>query len=251
MLKVRVIPCLLLQDGGLVKTENFKNPRYLGDPTNAVKIFNKKEVDELIFIDIQASKNKSEPNWEVIEDLASECFMPLGYGGGINSFEQIKRLIKIGVEKVIINQEALKNPDFITKAVDHFGTSTIVCAVDIKKNIWGKYEVFDHVKGKLTGLSPLDYIIKLEKLGVGEVFINNVNKEGTFGGIDLDIVETIVNKISMPLIICGGVSSLTDISLAAKSGVSAIAVGSMFVFQGPHRAVLISYPSPEDLKKIL
>jgi cyclase len=251
MLKVRIIPCLLIQDGGLVKTENFKNPRYLGDPTNAVKIFNEKEVDELILIDIQASRKKNELNWEVIEDLASECFMPLAYGGGINSFEQINRLISIGVEKVIINQEALKNPVFLSKAVNHFGTSTIVCAVDIKKNIWGKYEVYDHVKGKLTGLSPSDYIIKLQNLGVGEVFINNVNREGTFEGIDLDIVKSVVDKISIPLIICGGVSSLADISLAAKSGVSGISVGSMFVFQGPHRAVLISYPSLEDLKKIL
>ena len=251
MLKVRVIPCLLLQDGGLVKTENFKNPRYLGDPINAVKIFNKKEVDELIFIDIQASKNKTEPNWEIIKDLASECFMPLAYGGGISSLDQIRQLLKIGVEKVIINQEAIKNPSFITHAVEHFGSSTIVCAVDIKKNIWGKYEVYDHVKGILTGQSPLDYISKLDKLGVGEVFINNVNREGTFEGIDLDIVKSVINKISIPLIICGGVSSLADILLAAKSGVSGISVGSMFVFQGPHRAVLISYPSYEDFQKIL
>jgi cyclase len=209
------------------------------------------EVDELIVIDIHASKKNAEPNWDVIEDLASECFMPLGYGGGINSLEQIKRLIKIGVEKVIINQEALKNPNFISQAVEYFGSSTIVCAVDIKKNIWGKYEVFDHVKGKLTGFSPLDYISKLDNLGVGEVFINNVNREGSFGGIDLDIVKSIVNKISVPLIICGGVSSLDDISLAAKCGVSGISVGSLFVFQGPHRAVLISYPSFDDLKKII
>lgn len=251
MLKIRVIPCLLLQDGGLVKTENFKKPRYLGDPTNAVKIFNKKEVDELIFIDIEASKKNREPNWEVIEDLASECFMPLGYGGGITSLEQIERLLKIGVEKVIINHHALKNPEFITSAAEHFGTSTIVCAVDIKKNLWGKYEVFDHVKGKLTGLSPLEYVTKLEELGAGEIFINNVDREGSFKGFDLDYTRSIAHKVSVPVIICGGAASIQDIGLASKSGVSAVAAGSLFVFQGPHRAVLISYPSPEDLKKIL
>lgn len=251
MLKTRVIPCLLLKNEGLVKTKKFKDPKYIGDPTNAVKIFNKKEVDELIFIDIEASKKNQEPNWEIIEDLASECFMPLAYGGGIKSLEQIEYLLKIGVEKVVINSQGLKTPDFVKKAVQYFGSSTIVCGVDIKKNFWGKYMVFDHIKVSITDVSAVEYVKSIEKLGAGEIFINNVDREGTYLGFDLDIIKTLTSAVSIPVIACGGASQLSDIGLAAEAGASAVAVGSVFVFQGPHRAVLISYPDQKELKNII
>lgn len=251
MLKTRVIPCLLLKDEGLVKTQNFKNPKYIGDPVNAVKIFNKKEVDELIFIDINASKNNHEPCWPIIEDLASECFMPLAYGGGIQRLDQIERLLKIGVEKVVINTHALRDIDFIKNAVNYFGSSTIVCAIDIKKNFWGKYFVFDHVRGKLTNTPIIDYVNMIQSWGAGEIFVNNVDRDGSYQGFDLDVIKLISSTVSIPVIACGGASHLNDIKLAADSGASAVAIGSIFVFQGPHRAVLISYPTQEELKKII
>lgn len=251
MIQKRIIPCLLLKNEGLVKSEKFTNHRYIGDPINAVKIFNTKEVDELIIIDIQASKKKSEIDWETIKNIASECFMPLSYGGGISNLDQIKRLLKIGVEKVIMNNIALKNPLFISEAVKHFGQSTIVCAVDIKKNFWGSYEVFDHVNNKRLSIKPLDYILKLEKLGIGEVFINNVDRDGTFKGVDLDIILDVLKKISIPLVCSGGISSLKEISSISKHNISGIAVGSLFVYNGPHRAVLISYPTQKELNNTL
>ncbi|MBB5636593.1 cyclase [Pedobacter cryoconitis] len=251
MLKTRVIPCLLLRDEGLVKTQKFKDSKYVGDSINAVKIFNKKEVDELIFIDIDVSKNNGEPNWEIIKDLASECFMPLAYGGGIKSLEQIEYLLKIGVEKVVINHKTLEDPDFIRKAVQYFGSSTIVCAVDIKKNFWGKYLVYDHVKGKLTDIAVIDYVKAIEEMGAGEIFVNNVDREGTYSGFDLDIIKSVTSAVNIPVIVCGGASKLSDISLAANAGASAVAVGSLFIFQGPHRAVLISYPTQKELKEII
>ena len=251
MLKVRVVPCLLLQDGGLVKTEKFKNGKYLGDPINAVKIFNDKEVDELIFIDIQSSIRKKEPQLDVIHDLASECFMPLTYGGGINSLSQIEQILKIGVEKVVINQHALHHPEFITDASKNFAQSTIVAAIDIKKNLWGNYMVYDYVKKKTLDLQPVEYAKRLEDLGCGEIFINNVDREGTYLGFDTKIIEAVTKNVGIPVTVCGGASKLSDIALAADAGASAVAVGSLFVYQGPHRAVLISYPTQKELKKIL
>ncbi|MBS0028551.1 AglZ/HisF2 family acetamidino modification protein [Chitinophaga sp. 22321] len=251
MLKVRVIPSLLLADGGLVKTEKFRNAKYLGDPINTVKIFNEKEVDELIFIDIQCSQQKKKPSLEVIKDLASECFMPLSYGGGIDSLVQIEQILKIGVEKVVINHHALYHPAFLSSASQNFAQSTIVGAMDIKKNLWGNYMVYDHVKKKTLDISPVEYAKRLESLGCGELFINNVDREGTYLGFDLKIIEMITAAVGIPVTVCGGASKLTDITLAAEAGASAVAIGSLFVYQGPHRAVLISYPSFNKLKELL
>lgn len=242
---------MLLEDGGLVKTEKFKNAKYLGDPINTVRIFNDKEVDELIFIDIQCSQQKKEPPFEVIKDLASECFMPLSYGGGINSLQQIERILKIGVEKVVINNYALSHPEFLQAASQNFAQSTIVGAMDIKKNLWGNYMVYDHVRKKTTDISPVDYARRLESLGCGELFVNNVDREGTYLGFDLKIIELITAAVRIPVTICGGASNLADITLAANAGASAVAIGSLFVYQGPHRAVLISYPSFNKLKELL
>jgi imidazole glycerol-phosphate synthase subunit HisF len=251
MLKTRIIPCLLLHEGGLVKTEKFKNPKYVGDPMNAVRIYNEKEVDELIFLDIDASKQNRGPDYSMIEDLATECFMPFAYGGGVTTIDQIRTILKIGVEKVVINHFALGNEDFIKEACKHFGSSTIIVAIDIKKDLWGNYKIFDHVKGKTSGISPLEHAMKMCDAGVGELFINNVDRDGTYAGFDWQILEQINKKVTVPVIACGGASALSDLKdVVSKAKVSAVAAGSIFVYQGPHRAVLISYPSQKELQQL-
>lgn len=251
MLKTRIIPCLLLHDGGLVKTEKFKDPKYVGDPINAVRIYNEKEVDELIFLDIDASKLQREPNLSIIEDLATECFMPFAYGGGITTLQQIQRILNIGVEKVIINHTALENIEFVREASKHFGSSTVIVAIDIKKDIWGHYKVFDHVRKKSTGASVQEYIKKVCDAGAGELFINNVDRDGTYQGFDTNILQNVNSLVSVPVIACGGASSLNDLKdVVSKTDVSGVAAGSIFVYQGPHRAVLISYPSQEELQRL-
>lgn len=252
MVDSRIIPCLLLFEGGLVKTTKFNSPKYVGDPINVVRIFNEKEVDELIFIDIEASKNKRAPNISVIKELASECFMPFAYGGGITNIDQIRSILRVGVEKVILNQAVLSNPSFVTEACKYFGSSTIVGAIDVKRDFWGKLWVYDHVKKKITNHDPVAYSKKLEMLGVGEIFINDVDRDGTFKGLDIESIANINRSISTPLIACGGASDLNDIkNLIMEANVSGVAAGSLFVYQGPHRAVLVSYPSRKQIKDIL
>jgi cyclase len=242
MVQNRFIPCLLLRDGGLVKTEKFKKHKYIGDPINAVKIFNDKEVDELIFLDIDASKEKRGPNFEVLKDLASECFMPFGYGGGIKDLFEIEKLLKIGIEKIIINKSALDSDILLKESVAHFGSSTIVAAIDVKKNIWGKKMVYDHTTNKCLEFYPNQLAQKYCDLGVGEIFLNSVDLDGTFLGYDLDLISSISKQVSVPLIASGGASSISNLQDAIASGASASSAGSLFVFQGPHKAVLISYP---------
>lgn len=252
MLKSRVIPVLLLRDGGLVKTVKFSNSKYIGDPINAVKIFNDKEVDELIFLDIDASKNNREPDFGTIEDLAAECFMPFAYGGGVTSLTQIQRILNIGVEKVILNYSVLSNPDLVRQASAHFGSSTIIVAIDIKKDLWGNYRVFNHVKQKTEKIDPITHAMKVCEAGAGELFINNVDRDGTYSGFDLPILESINKVVSVPVIVCGGASGPSDLKeVVSKTNVSAAAAGSIFVYQGPHRAVLISYPSQDQLRQLL
>lgn len=251
MLRTRIIPCLLLHDGGLVKTEKFKKPKYLGDPINTVRIYNEKEVDELIFLDIDASKLKRSPDYEVIADLASECFMPFSYGGGITTVEQIKKILNIGVEKIVINQSALKNANLVSDAANRFGSSTIVVAVDIKKNFWGHYQVYDHVTNATLKMEPEEYVVKMAEAGAGEIFINNVDRDGTYSGFDIEILKKINNSVSVPVVACGGASGLNDLKeVSSKAGISAVAAGSIFVYNGPHRAVLISYPTQKELAAI-
>ena len=233
------------------KTVNFKNPKYIGDPINAIKIFNDKEVDELVFLDIMATRQKRTPDISKISQFTSECFMPFAYGGGITTLQQIQRILKVGVEKVILNQSALKNPDFIKEAAKHFGSSTIIVAVDIKKDLWGNYKVYDHVKKKTVGLTPVEYALQMCEAGAGELFINNVDKDGTYTGFDSQILESINKIVSVPVIACGGASGTNDLKeVVTKANVSGVAAGSIFVYQGPHRAVLISYPSQEELQRL-
>lgn len=249
MLKSRVIPCLLLREGGLVKTVKFSNSKYVGDPINAVKIFNEKEVDELIFLDIDASKKKKEPDYSLIQQLATECFMPFSYGGGVGSVQQIKTILRLGVEKVVINYQGIENIKLIEQAAVHFGSSTIIGAIDIKKDFWGNYKVYNHVKSKVTNIDPIEHAKALGKAGVGEIFLNNVDRDGTYSGLDMDFINRLNKTIDVPLIVCGGIASVSEIrTIIASTNISGIAAGSLFVFQGPHRAVLISYPSISELQ---
>lgn len=251
MLRTRVIPVLLFSNSGLVKSINFKNYTYVGDPLNAVKIFNEKEVDEIIFLDIDASAKKLEPNFTLIESLATECFMPFCYGGGITSIEQIQKIFSLGAEKVSLNTAARKTPELIKEAVELFGSQSIVATVDIKRNFFGKQLVYDHIQKKTLKISLVDHIKYLESLGVGEIMINDVDKDGMLSGYDLEMLSEARLGCKVPLIACGGAGSLEDFKKAKEiANVSAVAAGSFFVFQGKHKAVLITYPNYQILEDL-
>lgn len=246
----RFIPCLLLQDGGLVKTVRFKNPKYIGDPINAIRIFNDKYVDELIFLDINASRLNKELDYDLIERIAGECFMPLCYGGGVKTLAQARKLINLGVEKISINSTAIRNLSFVKELVSELGSQSVVGAIDIKRNFWGVEFVYDASLKRLTNIDPLTHAQNLITAGVGEIFINDVNKDGTFSGYNTSLISRITNKINVPLIACGGASDIDNMQKAFLAGASAAAAGSLFVFYGPHRAVLINYPDYSIIKKI-
>jgi cyclase len=247
----RIIPCLLLRDEGLIKTVKFKKSTYIGDPINAVKIFNEKEVDELVFLDIDATNTDREPSYQIIEDIATECFMPFCYGGGIKTVAQIRKIIASGAEKVAINSAAFLNPSLIKEAAEIFGNSTIVVSIDYKKNLFGKQMVYINGGKKSTKKDPVSYAVEMERLGAGELFFNSIERDGSMIGYDLEMIKKVTDAVSIPVIVCGGASELSDYSNAFENGASAAAAGSMFVFQGKKRGVLISYPSPEELKDII
>jgi len=248
MPRTRIIPSLLLKNGGLVKSIRFKNHQYVGDPINAVKIFNEKEVDELVILDISATSERRSPNFGFIKEIASEAFMPLAYGGGITTLAEIKTLISQGVEKVVLNTAAFKNPALIQEAVKYVGSQSIVISMDVKKNFWGRYKVYIENGRTNTQLDPVGYSKKLEDLGVGEILLTSIERDGTFAGYDLELIKLVSSSVSVPLISCGGAGATVDFKKAKEAGASAAAAGSMFVFQRPHRAVLISYPTQKELK---
>lgn len=250
MLKHRVIPSLLLHDGGLVKTVKFRNPKYVGDPINAIKIFNEKEVDELMVLDITASKKNRKPNYELIEQLASECFMPLAYGGGIKTEKEASQIFSLGVEKVCLQTAALDDLPFITSLADRFGSQSIVVSIDLKKNWLGKAFSYHASTGRLLKGSWLEKLKKMVQAGAGEVLLNSVDKDGTMSGPDLDLIQQASDAIEVPLVAVGGISNLEDIKEAVDAGASAVAAGSFFVFHGPHRAVLITYPKYHELENL-
>ena len=244
----RVIPSLLLRGKGLVKTVKFKDPRYLGDPINIIKIFNDKEVDELTLLDITATIEGRKPPFDYIAKVASECFMPLGYGGGIKDIEDIRKISALGVEKVILNSYAFENPDFITTAADLVGSQSVVVSIDVKKNILGKYEVFIHGGRKNTGADPVRFATQMAEKGAGEILLNSIDRDGTFTGYDISMIQKVTSAVSIPVIACGGARDVQDLGLAVKEGgASAVAAGSMFVYQGKHRAVLINFPTQSEL----
>lgn len=245
----RVIPVLLLQNEGLVKTVQFKNPKYIGDPLNAVRIFNEKEVDELIFLNISATTESQPIPFGFLKEIAEECFMPLAYGGGIKTLEDIRAVLKIGIEKVIVNSLLFQDLKVVKEAIDQFGSSTIVASLDVKKNLFGKYELYSH-KGKVKK-NPVEFARELEKIGVGEIMIQSIDRDGTMKGYDLELISEISASVQIPVIACSGANTPEDLDKAVnRAGASAVAAGSMFVFHGKHRAVLITYPDQTELKRI-
>jgi cyclase len=249
MLRTRVIPCLLLRGNGLVKTVQFKNPTYIGDPINAVKIFNDKEVDELVFLDITATLEKRGPNFKLLNELSTECFMPLGYGGGITSLQEIEKLFNLGIEKVILNSSAFHNQKIIPQAVHIFGSQSIIASMDVKKAWLSKKQtVYVNAGSTNTKISPIEYAKKMEDSGVGEIIVNSIDADGTMLGYDLQLISAVSSELKIPVVALGGAGGLEDLSKGKKAGASALAAGSLFVFQKKHRAVLITYPSKKELE---
>ena len=245
MLRPRITPCLLVQNGGLVKTVNFGNPKYVGDPINAVKIFNEKEVDEIIVVDIDASVHQNEPDYVLIKNLAAECRMPLCYGGGVKTVEQVEEIISLGVEKVAISSAAMGNPDLIAKAAEVVGSQSIVVVMDVKKvDSRESYELFIHNGSEGTGLNPVEFAKTAEHLGAGELVINSIDCDGLMSGYDLQLARKVREATNLPITVLGGAGSLKDIAtLIELFGTIGAAAGSLFVFKGKFRAVLINYPS--------
>lgn len=248
MLRPRIIPCLLIQDSGLVKTVRFKDAKYVGDPINAVKIFNEKEADELIVIDIDATVNGAEPNYKQIANLAAECRMPLCYGGGIRTAEQAKKIIALGVEKVAISSAALENPGLISQIAEEIGSQSVVVVLDYKPRLLSKnHDVWTHNGKRNTKLNVLDVALQVEKLGAGEIVLNSIEHDGRMKGYDISLARKLRETVHIPITILGGAGSLDDMrSVVAACGVVGVAAGSFFVFKGPYRAVLISYPTTQQ-----
>jgi cyclase len=250
MRRVRIIPVLLIRKGGLYKSIQFKDHKYVGDPINAVKIFNEKEVDEIVVLDIDATAEKRQPNLKQITEIAGEAFMPLAYGGGITTIDQVKNILYAGVEKVVFNNSALHQPALIKEAARQFGSSSIVVSMDVRKDWLGRYRVYGLSGTKNTGMDPVVMAKKMEAEGAGEIFLNAIDRDGTFRGFDINLIQLVAHAVHIPVVACGGAGSLTDFLNAIKEGgASAVAAGSYFVFQRPHRAVLVTYPSQKELKK--
>jgi cyclase len=250
MLKTRVIPSLLLRNGGLVKTFQFDKPKYVGDPINAVRIFNEKEVDEIVILDITATPEKREPNFELIKDLASQAFMPLAYGGGITNIQQIKKLFSIGIEKVVLDTIVSTQPELIKQAADIAGSSSVVVCMDVKSKLFGKPSVFNHGGKVDTKQDPVQFAQKVQALGAGELIFNSIDRDGMQKGYDLAMIQKITQAIDIPLVALGGAGTLEDFRSAVDHGASAVAAGSMFVFHGKHKAVLITYPEYKKLESL-
>lgn len=250
MLKHRVIPCLLILDNGLVKTTRFTKPKYVGDPINAIRIFSDKEVDELMVLDIGASRESREPNYELIEQFAGECFMPLCYGGGIRSVEQARRLFALGVEKVCLQSAALDDLAIVTRIAEQFGSQSVLVSADVKSNWLGKQRLYSSKTTKIMDRPWLAFLKDAVAAGAGEVVLNSVDRDGTMQGMDVDIIREASAALPVPLIAVGGASSLQDIKAAVDAGASAVSAGAMFVFHGPHRAVLITYPKYRELEQL-
>lgn len=247
MLQTRVIPVLLLKNGGLYKGVKFKNHKYVGDPVNTVKIFNEKEVDELVIFDIEASKLNKPINFELLENIVSEAFMPIAYGGGIKTLEDAKKLFNLGIEKVILNTTALENFNLIQELVNNFGSQSVVFCLDVKKDFFGKYKVYAYSGSKKIKTLPIDIAKKMQNMGVGEVIVNSIDNDGVMKGYDLNIIQGVANALSVPVVACGGAGKLDDFIKAKEIGAHGCAAGSMFVYNGIHKAVLISYPKYEKL----
>lgn len=253
MLRPRLIPCLLVHNRGLVKTVKFAEPKYVGDPINAVRIFNEKVVDELMVLDIDATRLGREPDYRMIANLASECRMPLCYGGGIRSHKQIERIIGLGVEKVALSAAVVREPEFVSSAAARVGSQSIVAVLDVKyTGLMQRAEVVTHSATVRTGLDPIVFAERLQTLGVGEIVLNSVDRDGTMQGYDTGLVERLRERVRLPVTVLGGAGSLSDIEeLYATQGIVGAAAGSLFVFKGKYRAVLINYPNRTEKEALL
>ena len=244
MLAPRIIPCLLLSEGGLVKTQKFTSKKYVGDPINAIRIFNEKECDELMVLDIDASKNNVEPDYAKIKKYAAECRMPLCYGGGIKTVDQAKAIIALGVEKIALSSAVLGDLSLISTLVSKLGSQSVVVILDVKRDFFGRYKVFTHNGCRATGLDLLPLISKVQEYGAGEIVINSIDRDGMSEGYDFKLARTVKNQVFIPLTFLGGAGSLNDIEkLISENGIIGCAAGSLFVFKGIYRAVLINYPN--------
>ena len=251
MLIPRVIPCLLLKGTGLVKTQHFADPKYVGDIINAVKIFNDKEVDEIIILDIEAHAGRGRIQWDLVTKTASEAFMPMCYGGGVTTMDEIKRLFRAGIEKVSINTAAHEDHRFLESASRAFGSQSIVAGIDVKKNFLGRYVVMSHGGEKKQAKDVVDWAKAVERAGAGEILLNSIDRDGMQSGYDLELVKQVASAVKIPVIACGGAGKVQHFAEAITSGASAVAAGSLFVFRGQHRAVLITYPERAELVRVL
>ena len=251
MLLERIIPCLLIKNGGFVKTRKFKNPDYVGDPVNVINLFNRFEVDEIIILDIGATRERRSPDFHLIDHLASECWVPLAYGGGVRSMEHAKKIFSLGIEKIIINSAITSNPDFISELVQVYGSQAVVASVDIGKDFFGRYVCYTHSGRKKIKAPVMEYLKFVEGLGVGEVFVNFIDRDGTWDGYDNELTPSIIETLSVPVVICGGAGSRKDFIEPLSFGASAAAAGSLFVYKGKDKGVLINYPERPEIDDIL
>jgi len=250
MLRTRVIPVLLLRGESLVKTVRFGRFTYVGDPANTVRIFNELEVDELLFLDISATRDRRMPNLKVLREVANECFMPVAYGGGISTITDAKSVFDIGFEKIAINSAALSDPDLITRLASTYGSQAVIVAIDVKSDAFGNEAVYQHAQRRTSPHDPVGWAREAEARGAGEILLTDVNREGTWAGFNLDLVRRISSAVSIPVIAHGGAGSVTDIGAAVRGGhASAVALGSMVVFQKRGMGVLINFPEPDQLTK--
>jgi cyclase len=251
MLITRAMPCLLLKDGALVKTVKFRDPAYIGDPINAIRIYNRKEVDELIFLDITATQERRKPPFQVLSEIASECFMPVAYGGGIRDLSDIKTVFTLGIEKVALNSYAVENPRFVREAADRFGSQSIVVSIDVKQTRAGRHEVYTHGGRTATGLDPVAFAAEMERSGAGELLLTSIDRDGTQEGYDIPLIASVTGAVGVPVIACGGAGTVEDFGAAVREGgASACAAGSMVVYYGRNRAVLINFPTRQDLDRV-
>lgn len=242
MYEKRIIPCLLIRGNKLVKTIKFKDEIYIGDPVNAARIFSDKEADEIIILDIGATKEKREPNYELIEEIAGECFMPVTYGGGITNINQVRKLIRSGIEKVVINSYAYFSTQLIVEAAGIFGSQALVGGIDIKKKILSSYQLMSNSASNPIDMPLEEHLFKLVNAGVGELFINSIDRDGCMLGYDLDLIKKVVKLVDIPVIACGGAGKVEHLKEALSCGLSGVVAGSLFVYHGKHKAVLINYP---------
>lgn len=247
MRRIRVIPVLQIESRKLVKTTGFKAPAYVGDPLNALRIFNEKEVDEIAVVDIGATRNKKQPDFEFIRQMASECFMPMAYGGGVRTLDEASEIFQSGIEKIIIGTTFFKNPDVVKKIAEKFGTQSVAVSIDVRAKWLGKQKAYVTNGTVDTGSEPVAYAIKAVQVGAGELLLQSVDREGSGKGYDVALIERMSKAVGVPLIALGGANTLDDFLKAVQAGASAVSAGNMFIYKGPHKAVLINYPDQNSL----